>query len=73
MFVHINALEYGIKKEEELVDVDVTVKMTIKDFPKQAIAVGAKDCVTILVSDALKKIGYSSDIQRVDIECVKGE
>ena len=55
-------------------DVDVTVKMTIKDFPKQAIENGfAKDCVKILIADGLRKAEYFCDFQEVTIDSVKGE
>lgn len=55
-------------------DVDVTVKMTIKDFPKQAIENGiAKDCTKILVADGLREMEYRCDIQEVSIDSVKGD
>jgi hypothetical protein len=56
------------------VDADITVKMTIKDFPKQAIENGfAKDCAKIIVADGLRMVDYSCDIRDVIIDCVKGE
>jgi hypothetical protein len=56
------------------VDVDVTVKMTIKDFPKQAIENGiAKDCTKIIIGDGLRKMEYRYDIQEVTIDSVKGD
>jgi hypothetical protein len=64
----------GRRKEVELVDVDITVKMTIKDFPKQAVENGfAKDCAKIIIAEGLRKAEYSCDIQEVTIDSVKGD
>lgn len=55
-------------------DVDITVKMTIKDFPKQAIENGiAKDCTKIIIADGLRKMEYRCGIQEVTIDSVKGD
>lgn len=55
-------------------DADITVKMTIKDFPKQAIENGfARDCAKIIIADGLKKAEYSCDVEEVTIDSVKGE
>jgi len=56
-------------------DVEVTIKMTIKDVPKEVIALGCsatKDCLKIMMSGSLAKDGYGSDIDNITIHSVSG-
>ena len=51
-------------------NVKADVKITVKDIPKEIVTLGtdsAKDCLKILLTDALKNSGYDCEVSDVTI------
>ena len=52
-------------------DVKADIKITVKDIPKEIVTLGtdsAKDCLKILLTEALKNSGYDCEISDITIE-----
>lgn len=52
-------------------NVKADVKITVKDVPKEIVTLGtdsAKDCLKILLTEALKNSGYDCEISDITIE-----
>ena len=52
-------------------NVKADIKITVKDVPKEIVTLGtdsAKDCLKILLTEALKNSGYDCEISDVTIE-----
>ena len=55
-------------------DVKTDLKITIKDIPKEVVTLGTesmKDCLKIIFTDGLKKMGYECEISEINIESVE--
>ena len=55
-------------------DVKTDLKITIKDLPNEVVMLGTesmKDCLKIIFTDGLKKMGYSCEISEINIESVE--
>ena len=52
-------------------NVKADVKITVKDVPKEIVTLGmgsTKDCLKILLTEALKNSGYDCEISDITIE-----
>lgn len=57
-------------------NIKITAEMTVKGVNKEVVTLGqenTKDCLKIIISDGLKKLGYKCDIASIKVESVESE
>lgn len=55
------------------INVNFNVELSLKNFPKEIVDCGcAKDCASILIADALKKVGYDCEVSKINIKYIGG-